>query len=201
MSKTDARVRYTRRVIKESFLSLLSEKPVNKITVKEVCEAAEINRATFYSHYSDCFALMESIEQEILVRALRLKMRTMAPTSHHLLRLRDRFRSYAAAPDGAYLLAKAYSDQPSSSVTMKVVSARFAVSGMLSWKRSAPMLPSTKPRILTSRTEIIVISTVRFSRRQIMTARAIVRAVRIRLSLMPAARQAAVAARCSSAKP
>ena len=41
MSKTDARVRYTRRVIKESFLSLLSEKPVNKITVKEVCEAAE----------------------------------------------------------------------------------------------------------------------------------------------------------------
>ena len=66
MSKTDARVRYTRSVIKESFLSLLREKPVNKITVKEVCEAAEINRATFYSHYSDCFALMESIEQEIL---------------------------------------------------------------------------------------------------------------------------------------
>lgn len=66
MSKTDARVRYTRRVIKESFLALLHEKPINKITVKEVCEAAEINRATFYSHYSDCFALMESIEQELL---------------------------------------------------------------------------------------------------------------------------------------
>lgn len=66
MSKTDARVRYTRRMIKESFLSLLREKPVNKITVKEVCEAAGINRATFYSHYSDCFALMESIEQRLL---------------------------------------------------------------------------------------------------------------------------------------
>lgn len=66
MRKSDARVRYTQRMIKESFLSLLKEKPINKITVKEVCELAELNRATFYSHYSDCFALMESIEQELL---------------------------------------------------------------------------------------------------------------------------------------
>lgn len=66
MRKSDARVRYTKRVIKESFLTLLREKPVNKITVKEVCELAELNRATFYSHYSDCFALMEHIEQELL---------------------------------------------------------------------------------------------------------------------------------------
>lgn len=66
MSKSDARVRYTKRILKESFLSILKEKPVNKITVKEVCEIAELNRATFYAHYSDCFALLESIEQEIL---------------------------------------------------------------------------------------------------------------------------------------
>lgn len=66
MKKTDARVRYTRRVIKEAFLSLLQTKPINRITVKEVCELAEINRATFYTHYSDCFALLESIEQELV---------------------------------------------------------------------------------------------------------------------------------------
>ena len=66
MPKTDARVRYTRRVLKESFLKLLREKPVNRITVKEVCEMAELNRATFYAHYSDCFALLESIEQELI---------------------------------------------------------------------------------------------------------------------------------------
>ena len=66
MKKTDARVRYTKRVLKESFLKLLKEKSVNKITVKEVCELAELNRATFYLHYSDCFALLESIEQELL---------------------------------------------------------------------------------------------------------------------------------------
>jgi len=66
MKRTDARVRYTRRVLKEAFLTLLREKPVNKITVKEVCELAELNRATFYAHYSDCFALMVSIEQELI---------------------------------------------------------------------------------------------------------------------------------------
>ena len=40
-------------------------KPVNKITVKEICERAELNRATFYAHYSDCFDLLESIEEEL----------------------------------------------------------------------------------------------------------------------------------------
>ncbi len=75
MRKSDARVRYTRRVLKESFLQLLREKPVNRITVKELCELAEVNRATFYTHYSDCFALLESIEQELIDafgRALKL---------------------------------------------------------------------------------------------------------------------------------
>ena len=51
--KTDARVRYTLKMLKDSLLRLLEEKPINKITVKEVCERAELNRATFYLHFSD----------------------------------------------------------------------------------------------------------------------------------------------------
>ena len=66
MGKTDARKRYTQMVLKQSLLKLLKEKPVNKITVKEVCELAQLNRATFYAHYSDCFALLESIENELI---------------------------------------------------------------------------------------------------------------------------------------
>ncbi len=66
MKKTDARVRYTQKVLKDSLLQLLEKKPINKITVKEVCELAELNRATFYAHYTDCFALLESIENEML---------------------------------------------------------------------------------------------------------------------------------------
>lgn len=77
MKRTDARVRYTQKVLKEALLSLLKEKPINKITVKEVCELAELNRATFYAHYSDCFALLESIEDELVAafgRSLELAM-------------------------------------------------------------------------------------------------------------------------------
>lgn len=64
--KTDARVRYTQMVIKESFISLMRQKPVNKITVKEVCEKAQVNRATFYKHYLDCYDLLEQIESDAL---------------------------------------------------------------------------------------------------------------------------------------
>ena len=66
MEKLDARKRYTQMVLKQSFLELLKEKPVSRITVKEVCALAQLNRATFYAHYSDCLALMESIENELI---------------------------------------------------------------------------------------------------------------------------------------
>ncbi len=62
--KTDARVRYTRKIIRDVFLQLLKEKPVAKITVKEICDIAEINRGTFYKHYQDCYDLLEKIEDE-----------------------------------------------------------------------------------------------------------------------------------------
>ena len=62
--KTDARVRYTRKIIQDTFLNLLKEKPVTKITVKEVCDKAEINRGTFYKHYQDCYDLLDKIEEE-----------------------------------------------------------------------------------------------------------------------------------------
>lgn len=63
---TDARVRYTKKVIRDAFLSLLREKNVRQITVTELCALADINRATFYKHYRDVFDLLEQIEAEAL---------------------------------------------------------------------------------------------------------------------------------------
>ena len=68
MAKIDVRARYTRKIIKESFYTLLREKPVEKITVRELCEKAEINRSTFYKHYQDCYDLLTKIEEEALER-------------------------------------------------------------------------------------------------------------------------------------
>lgn len=66
----DGRVRYTRNVIKESFITLLQQKPIQKITVKEICERAEINRATFYAHYHDAFDLLAQIENALFANMM-----------------------------------------------------------------------------------------------------------------------------------
>lgn len=64
--KIDRRVRYTKMVLKDSLSELLEEKPIEKITVKEVCDKADINRGTFYSHYSDQYDLYDSVVNEIV---------------------------------------------------------------------------------------------------------------------------------------
>lgn len=66
MMAQDARVRYTRRMIQETFVELLREMPLNKVTVKEICRRGEINRTTFYRHYADPYDLMEKIEEGLL---------------------------------------------------------------------------------------------------------------------------------------
>ena len=65
-SKTDRRVKYTKMVLKESLIELLEQKPISRITIKEICEKADINRGTFYAHYSDQYDLLHKIEQELL---------------------------------------------------------------------------------------------------------------------------------------
>lgn len=67
--KSDARVRYTRERISGAFFGLLREKPLSKVTVREICERAEINRATFYHHYRDPRDLFERTEEELLTSA------------------------------------------------------------------------------------------------------------------------------------
>lgn len=65
---SDARVRYTKRAVKDAFVTLLKKKPLNKVTVKEICALAEINRATFYKYYRDPFDLLDHIEAEMLAQ-------------------------------------------------------------------------------------------------------------------------------------
>ena len=65
----DVRVRYTKMVIKESFIELVNEKPFHSITIKEVCERALINRSTFYKHYQNTYDWKEQMEKSLLENA------------------------------------------------------------------------------------------------------------------------------------
>ncbi|MFR1517838.1 MAG: TetR/AcrR family transcriptional regulator [Clostridia bacterium] len=62
----DHRVRVTRMLLRKAFLELLSQKPIQSISVRELCETAGINRGTFYAHYKDIYDLREQIESEML---------------------------------------------------------------------------------------------------------------------------------------
>lgn len=62
----DLRIQRTKSAIKDSFLELRRKKPIEKITVTELTKAANINKATFYLHYSDIYALSDEIENAII---------------------------------------------------------------------------------------------------------------------------------------
>jgi len=64
--KLDRRKKYTRKVLKESMIMLLKEKQISEVTVKELCELADVNRSTFYSHYLDLYDLLNKMEEEVL---------------------------------------------------------------------------------------------------------------------------------------
>ena len=67
MNHQDPRVRRTRQLIEQAFDELLAEKNFDSITVQDVTERAQINRATFYAHFEDKYALLDhSIRQKFL---------------------------------------------------------------------------------------------------------------------------------------
>lgn len=63
--KIDRRTAYTRMVIRDALYNLLETKHLSQITVKEICEEADINRATFYRNYVDIYDLYEKLEEEL----------------------------------------------------------------------------------------------------------------------------------------
>ncbi len=66
MRKVDLRVRKTKLAIEVSLLKLLETKQFQDITIQNIAEEAMINRATFYSHYSDKYELLDRLVEEKL---------------------------------------------------------------------------------------------------------------------------------------
>lgn len=60
------RVRLSKQLLKDSLIRLLHEKNIHTISVREICENAQINRTTFYKYYGSQYDLLESIENELL---------------------------------------------------------------------------------------------------------------------------------------
>ena len=99
--KEDRRIRRTQRLLKESLAELMSEKSFNNITVKDITDKADLNRGTFYLHYTDTYGLLKAMEQDVLedfqemidnylhMGPPRDLMPVLSPVVHYIVENRD----------------------------------------------------------------------------------------------------------------
>ncbi|MFZ7131362.1 MAG: TetR/AcrR family transcriptional regulator [Eubacteriales bacterium] len=63
----DRRIRKTKKSLREGLAKLMLQKNLNEITVKELTDIIDLNRGTFYLHYSDIYDMVEKIENDLLL--------------------------------------------------------------------------------------------------------------------------------------
>ena len=65
-TKNNQRYQDTEKLIQDTLLSLAQEKELHKVTVRAICEAAHINRSSFYLHYLDIHDLIDKMGRKMM---------------------------------------------------------------------------------------------------------------------------------------
>ncbi|WP_144475160.1 TetR/AcrR family transcriptional regulator [Cytobacillus oceanisediminis] len=92
----DRRKKYTRMVLKESLMALLKEKPISSLTIKEICELADLNRSTFYAHFSSQYDLLNAIEEEFIEDMVSTLNQYNFSKEEEALKMTDKILEYIA---------------------------------------------------------------------------------------------------------
>lgn len=79
INQADPRVKRTRKLLLDAFVELLAEKGFHALSVQDIAERATVNRATFYAHFEDKYALMESFIREGFQQMLANRLPASAP--------------------------------------------------------------------------------------------------------------------------
>jgi len=66
MKKNPEKQQITKSALKNAFWTLYQDKPIEKVTVQEIAKLAEYNRSTFYQYYSDVYAVLDEIENDVI---------------------------------------------------------------------------------------------------------------------------------------
>lgn len=110
--KTDRRTLYTKAQIKKAYSNALHHKPLDKITVSELCKASEINRSTFYLHYQDAYAVLEEMLDEVLDSMEIPPEDYFKGEEIHWNIMESVFQSLLDEPEKIFLLEKGMSHPP-----------------------------------------------------------------------------------------
>lgn len=88
------RVRMTKRLLQDALMELLEEQPLEKITVTQVCQKADVNRSTFYAYYPDVGALLAELENGVLEQIPASPNPPVTETDREFLDTLERFFDY-----------------------------------------------------------------------------------------------------------
>ena len=78
MNQESQRVTETKERIKNAFFDLYGEKKIDRISIKEITDRAQLNRGTFYVYYKDIYDLLEKTEDELIAELVG-KLRSLIP--------------------------------------------------------------------------------------------------------------------------
>ena len=65
-NKLDRRVKYTKTMLTNALVQLMKQQHISTISVKSLCDLADINRSTFYAHYNDQYDLLHQVKEEVM---------------------------------------------------------------------------------------------------------------------------------------
>lgn len=88
MNEADPRVKRTRKLLQDAFMALMAEKSFHAISVQDIAERATVNRATFYAHFEDKYALLDQVVGEWFQKMLNSRVSAASPftlSNLHLL--------------------------------------------------------------------------------------------------------------------
>lgn len=94
--KEDRRVKYTKALLKNALVEAMQTQHISKISVKALCDAADVHRSTFYAHYMDQYDLLRQITNEVLTNIISYLDEQDYDTKHPLSAQKlDRILQYA----------------------------------------------------------------------------------------------------------
>lgn len=67
-AKDNRRVQITKQLLRESLLDLLKTEEIHKISIRALCEHANVNRSTFYKHYGSQYDLLQELENILITQ-------------------------------------------------------------------------------------------------------------------------------------
>jgi AcrR family transcriptional regulator len=68
----DRRIRKTQQAVQTAFAKLISNKDIKDVTIKELCQEADINKSTFYLHYSDIYDCADSFMNDVVDKTIEV---------------------------------------------------------------------------------------------------------------------------------